>query len=355
MGFINLKKLSEPKDYYLMMKDICVCTIHPSGKIEICREDLLPFDIYLESGSDADYVNNLVNFYAWCASRLLSIDRIYAKEILNSVGLSTARTDKERSSIALSYNCLSLKDFYWVTDNLEKDYYSNINLFDNSLGDIIDISLRGKVETITNSKLISKDLTTDGRAPKAWVRNKNSFKLYKGDLPEYEDSSVLNEVRASRALQELGFECIKYESVSYQGNITSICDCFTSKDIGWVTAEMYNMNYELSDLIDTYKEQFWIMNLCDYLIGNSDRHGSNWGILFNDKREVIGLTPLFDFDHAFRALPNYICLPLQLLGKNMSYLEAASYVVKLFNIDVKKLLNNCSDAYVKDRLKLLIS
>ena len=185
MSFINLKKLVEPKDYHLMMKDIRVCTIHLDGKVDMYREDLLPFDIYLESDSDADYVNNLINFYAWCADRLLSLNRIYAKEILNSVGLSMARTDRERSSIALSYNCLSLKDFYWVTENLEEDSYDNINLFDNSLGDVIDISLRGKVETLTNSELISKDLTTDWRAPKAWVRDGNSFKLYKGDLPEF--------------------------------------------------------------------------------------------------------------------------------------------------------------------------
>ena len=31
-------------------------------------------------------VNNLTNFYFWCASRVLTLDRQYAKEILNSIG-----------------------------------------------------------------------------------------------------------------------------------------------------------------------------------------------------------------------------------------------------------------------------
>ena len=38
-------------------------------------------------------INNLNNFYHWCASRVLSLDRKYAKEILNSIGVPQAVKD----------------------------------------------------------------------------------------------------------------------------------------------------------------------------------------------------------------------------------------------------------------------
>ena len=45
---------------------------------------------------------------------MLTLDRTYAKEILNSIGASQSVTDRERAQIALSYHCLSLLDVFWV-------------------------------------------------------------------------------------------------------------------------------------------------------------------------------------------------------------------------------------------------
>ena len=78
----------------------------------------MPYDLYLEEGGaevDIDTrINNLDNFYHWCASRVLSLDRKYAKEILNSIGAAQAVTDRERAHISLSYHCVSLTDVFWV-------------------------------------------------------------------------------------------------------------------------------------------------------------------------------------------------------------------------------------------------
>jgi hypothetical protein len=142
-----------------MLKDIKICTISKNGIVNILRNDLLPFDIYLEEENDFDTcVNNLVNFYAWCANRILSIDRTNAKAILNSVNLKQVTTDKDKAAIALQFKCLSLRDSYWVTDNIS-DKWSTLNLFENSLNNIIDISLLGKYLTVTNEKLVIDDLS----------------------------------------------------------------------------------------------------------------------------------------------------------------------------------------------------
>ena len=60
----------------------------------------MPYNLYLEEEDDVDTrVNNLMNFNYCCASRVLTLDRKYAKEILNSIGMSQAVTDRERAKI----------------------------------------------------------------------------------------------------------------------------------------------------------------------------------------------------------------------------------------------------------------
>lgn len=92
----------------------------------------MPYSLYLDdTEQDIDtLVNNVTNFYFWCASRLLTLDRQYAKEILNSIGAVQAMTDKDRALIALSYHCLSLMDIYWVKDKKETVSFHDINLFE---------------------------------------------------------------------------------------------------------------------------------------------------------------------------------------------------------------------------------
>lgn len=334
--------------WILMFHKAEVAFISSNGKVDILREDLLPYNIYLEESGDIDsLINNITNFYAWCSSRILSLDRVYVKQILNSIGIKQAVTDKDRAEIALSYNCVSLRDQYWVKEFGSSLSYDDVNLFDNSLGNVIDISLRGKSITLTNLSLITKDLTTNGTIPKAWVRKGNSFELYK-------DDSSNKEVRASDVLASLGFDVLEYCSVTYDSTACSKCDCFTSKELNYVTAGEYECTYEVSFLIKTYfYKEFMTMLLCDYLIGNSDRHQDNWGFLFNKDRVITSFAPIHDFDHAFEADTNSLCLPMLLFGEKESMLTSARRAVDYLGIGKDVLLNNVSDGYVKDRIDLL--
>lgn len=55
-----------------------------------------PFDIYLEESDDfSDRLNNIQNFNSWCSERMLSLDRKYAKEICNCLGIPQPFSDKE--------------------------------------------------------------------------------------------------------------------------------------------------------------------------------------------------------------------------------------------------------------------
>ena len=317
--------------YILMLKNIAVLRFNRSdGKADILRDDLVPFDLYIETDYDADNYNNRLNFDWWCAHRILTLNREYSKELLNSCGLRQANTDRDKADIALKYMCLSLKDFYWVKDITTNDTWETVNLFDNSLSNaVVDIALKGKNLTITNQKLIDSDLTTDGVFPKAWYREKSTFYMYKGD----KNNSVEKEVKASKYLQRLGFNVLNYEIAYYDKQRVAKSRCFTSKDIAYITAGDMQLNYD----IDTSFKQYDMMNLCDYLVGNSDRHQDNWGYLFNESREIIGFAPIFDFNHAFEASEYSLCLPEQLKGKHITMLEMAKNIVKKHKIQLAKL------------------
>lgn len=128
----------------------------------------MPYDLVLVESDDFDErINNVTNFYYWCASRMLTLDRTYAKEILNSIGASQSVTDRERAQIALSYHCLSLLDVFWVKEENEKIRFEDINLFAHSLSNaLVDIALRGHQMTVTNAHLLANDLSTAACTPR---------------------------------------------------------------------------------------------------------------------------------------------------------------------------------------------
>ena len=74
---------------------------------------------------------------------------------------------------------------------------------------------------------------------------------------------------------------------------------------------------------------YYKMNVIDYVIGNNDRHSSNWGVQYQvegRKRKILGLHPLYDFNQAFcnyELAEGSLCLPAYLLGEKLSQREAA--------------------------------
>lgn len=144
---------------------------------------------------------------------MLTLDRTYAKEILNSIGASQSVTDRERAQIALSYHCLSLLDVFWVKGEKENILFEDINLYTHSLSNaLVDIALRGHQMTVTNAHLLANDLSTGGCYPKAWVRREDGFYLYK--MADRMQSSVKCwQVRSADALTVIRFcmsrECLR--------------------------------------------------------------------------------------------------------------------------------------------------
>lgn len=295
--------------YEIMHGDRKVAWIDTHGHCKVYYKSFMPFSLYLEeTDNDIDtLVNNVTNFQYWCACRLLTLDRQYAKAILNSIGALQAFTDKERAEIALSYRCLSLTDIYWVRRKKEKISFAEVNLYENHLENaLVDVSLKGKQLTIQNKHLeneFAKDLSTNGCFPKAWIRKNGHFQLYKGGGR----AVVENEVLASNVCQCFDCKQVIYTLGQYDGELVSVSDIMTSKEQSIVSREafeIYAVNKEIDPMkyilqLDAYS--FYMMNILDYLVGNVDRHWGNWGFLVDNRRnKPLSLHPLMDFNQSFQ-------------------------------------------------------
>lgn len=83
-GYVRDKKQT-PICYQIMNMERLVAKVTTLGKAKLFEPEFLPYDLYLEEEEDLDTcINNLSNFYYWCDYRMLSLDRKYAKDILNS-------------------------------------------------------------------------------------------------------------------------------------------------------------------------------------------------------------------------------------------------------------------------------
>ena len=290
--------------YEIMHMDKVVATVSTIGQAKIYSAQFMPYDIYLEESIDYDsLINNLANFYHWCASRVLSLDRTYAKEILNSLGVSQSVTDYDRAQISLSYHCVSLNDVYWVRTAGEKVLFAELNLYDNPLNEaIIPLPLKGKHLTVTNKEL-APDLSTKGCFPKAWIRSGAEFYLLKDGGEEV----VRKELIASKICQCFDIPQVIYEEYFYDGEIVTRSTLVTSKKYSMVSKKAYEIYAENNDL-DAIEECIRIdpicyygMNILDYLIGNTDRHPENWGLLIdNETNKPVSLYPLMDFNMSFQ-------------------------------------------------------
>ena len=323
--------------YQIMHMEKTVAEISDTGKARIISEQFMPYDLYLDEEEAESYdidlrLNNLNNFYHWCASRVLSLDRKYAKEILNSIGAAQAVTDRDRADISLSYHCVSLTDVFWVRKKGEDATFRELNLYDNSLNEaVVEISLKGRQMTVTNREL-APDLSTKGCFPKAWIRDKEGFRL----LKDGDGDAVRRELLASRICQCFDIPQVIYEEDCFEGEPVTRSGLITSKERSMVSKmafDIYACNHGL-DTLDVCRSldpnTYYGMNILDYLTGNTDRHPENWGFFIdNSTNKYFSLYPVMDFNQCFLSYDDLEGANCQtVLPDRMTQREAAVEAVK---------------------------
>ena len=332
------------QNYIIMHKDRRVASIRSDGSCTIYSASFMPYNLYLEkTASDLEVrLNNLSNFTYWCASRILTMDRKYAKEILNSLGKKQAVTDRDRAEIAISYHALSLTDVFWVKKQYERVNYSEINLFDHSLSDsFVDVSLRGMSLTVQNVDFVDPrdvagDVATQGVAPKAWVRKNGKFFLLKdGDRRDVEAELLASNIMDCFNIDHIRYLPEQYKDIDVTSSeiITSIDRSIVSMEYVQIYAQNHDQDY-FRMILDKDAYAYYSMNIIDYLIGNTDRHWGNWGVWVDNRtNKMMGLHPLMDFNKAFTAYDTIEGAICQTSPERLSQKEAAVEAVKQIGLN----------------------
>lgn len=326
------------KYFDIMHKDRRVARIYEDGKCTINFPSFMPYNLYFEKSNDLDSrINNLNNFYYWCSSRVLTLDRKYAKEILRVIGANQAVTDKDRAMIAVSYHGLTLTDVFWIRRAKEKITFDELNLYNYFLSDAFaNVSLRGKDITIQNAELFMSreaagDVGTPGVTPKAWVRKNGDFYL----LKDGDERDVNAELLASKIVGCFKVDYVPYEEDFFDGIKVSKCKIITSVQTSIVPYEfvdVYCTNHDIDKLEYVLKKDsysYYMMNIIDYLIGNTDRHWGNWGFFVdNSTNKMQKLYSLMDFNKSFLSYDTVNGAKCQTTDKKITQREAAIEAVQ---------------------------
>lgn len=195
----------------------------------------------------------------------------------------------------------------------------------------MDISLRGKQIPVQNDQL-AQDLSTNGCFPKAWVRTEAGSQLFKGGGAD----AVEREVLASRICQCFRCGQVVYTEGVYDGEKVSVSGIMTSKEYSIVSREVfeiYAVNHDidaLSYILELDMYSYDMMNILDYLTGNTDRHWGNWGLLVDNRNnKPVSLHPLMDFNQTFRVYDTLEGARCQTVQRGaMTQREAALLAVK---------------------------
>ena len=335
--------------------DDVVATIDSNGLCHIDSPDFLPYNLWLVSGDDVTTrTENLSNFQYWCASRIFPRDRKYAGEMLEAIGADRSSTEKERAQISLLFHCATMTDVFWVREGTEHLRFSQVSLYAHPLSGIFaEVSLLGNVRSLQEMTPLTSmdyaaDISTQGAVPKAWIRQGPAFFLLKDSGNRDVDAELL----ASQIARCFAVDQVLYEPSSYRDTPVTQSRLFTSVSESIVPmeyVEIYAANHDTTRAqmikrFDLYG--YHMMNLVDYLVGNTDRHWGNWGFLIDNRTNLpIRLHPLMDFNKSFLAydtLEGARCLTTE---SSMSQMDAAILAVRAVGLNQR---NEIDPAWFSD-------
>ena len=218
-------------------------------------------------------------------------------------------------------HALSLNDTYWVNCMETPMTWDDCSLYTHKFSEILAyVAFTGYSSRKVHGVISSPEFTTGGAQKKCWSNRENGIFLVKGASPLYdaperqERTDVVAEYCASQIASEMNFSHVDYDIeqfTHYDGSreLVSVCRLFTSEEEGYLPFHVYaarqglpTHHSALSDyatelkFAELYgKEAFEDMMLFDSLILNTDRHMTNFGMMFDtDTGEILHPAPLFD-------------------------------------------------------------
>lgn len=291
--------------YELMHKNIKVLTCEIDADriskiINVFREKHAPVGTQEKTGLSRKKLD------AWFQRRSIPSSRDNIREVLDRLGIETTRELLDKAY------ALSLSDQYWIRAEGSNIRWESINFFQNDFSEDLGNLLLGETRLEDSEKLslVSPDPTLDGWLRKKWKLQDGKRLLVKAGSGSNRQEP-LNEKIASEFCSQLGIKHIEYDVIfGHTGLPYSVCEDYIRPDTELITAyamcSLRKQSNHESD-IDFYNcicEEVGIKDishrmeemLCmDYIIANTDRHWTNFGVVRSaDTLEFIETMPLFD-------------------------------------------------------------
>ena len=292
--------------YVLMHKNIEVVAIEideSTGNITATNDIYDLSHVPLSATKDGVFERQSLN--GWWITRSIPISRTGINTFLQNIGLNTPK------ELLVKSLGLSLSDHYWIKPIDQDVKWDAVNFFQNDFSQEAGEILMGEIETDKDVSLFSPENTTDGNLKKRWSIQDGERALIKGGASPYKQEPI-NEVIASKLMDELGFRHVEYKLDWINENPVSVCPCFVDENTEFVSA--WNIiNSKTKEKSRTYHDHFIDcvksqnakkepfvhaldeMITLDFLIYNEDRHFGNFGIIRHPETlEVLSMAPLFD-------------------------------------------------------------
>ena len=291
---------------YIMLKDVPVLEIE-DYRCKILNYELLPISLRYP---DVNYDDVM---HGWTEKRTMNIGRTNAKKLL--VGFRISQSNPYM--IARLFHFASLSDCYWMKDAEETFTWEQVSLFENPWEKAVtSTALLGTNQTFRTlvQKVHTPEFTAQGMAAKAWIREADGLYLYKVGKKELPASGILDALHIPH-VSYIEAENSSLEKIADRNHIEKIyksgekivkCRIISSEETALVPWEDFQVycSYHDKNEYDMVKEMdaanYYKMQIADYILGNEDRHGANFGFYMDNRSgKLQGLYPLMDHDHAF--------------------------------------------------------
>lgn len=289
-----------------MLKDIPVLEIE-DYRCTILNYELLPISLRYP---DVNYDDVM---HGWTEKRTMNIGRTNAKKLLAGFRISQSNP----YMIARLFHFASLSDCYWMKDAEETFTWEQVSLFENPWEKAVtSTALFGTNQTFHTlvQKIHTPEFTAQGMAAKAWIREADGLYLYKVGNKELPASGILDSLHIPH-VSYIEAENSSLEKIADRNHIEKIyksgekivkCRIISSEETALVPWEDFQVycSYHDKNEYDMVKEMdaanYYKMQIADYILGNEDRHGANFGFYMDNRSgKLQGLYPLMDHDHAF--------------------------------------------------------
>lgn len=242
---------------------------------------------------------------SWWHRRAIPASRAQLKRLMEELHIDStlALTEKNFG--------LSLSDRYWINDVNNPQAWSAINFFDNDFTDDLGFLTLGQDSTNPNPNLMSPNSTVGGDLSKKWAIV-NGVRMLVKNGSGFINQEVYNEVIATRLHARLLSPEDFVPYTLHQEGRRTYCACpnmlhddeelipalhiiqnrkkpNSQNDYQFLVACFESLG--LKD-VETYLSK---MLVCDFIMGNFDRHYQNFGVIRNvETLEYTRLAPILD-------------------------------------------------------------